>query len=45
MRRTRTRASVRVQLPNGLLFDIDTELKMESEDMYKQENILEGLEL
>lgn len=41
----KTRASVRVQLPNGLLFDIDAELKMESEDMYKQENILEGLEL
>lgn len=41
----KARASIRVQLPNGLLFDMDAELKIESEDMYKQESILEGLDL
>lgn len=38
-------ASVRVRLAHGLTYSVGATLKLESDDMYKQENILEGLDL
>lgn len=41
-----TRAHVRVRLPNGLAFEIETQATIQSQDMYDRgENILEGLDL
>lgn len=36
-------AEVQVRLRNGLAFDIDAEISIESEDMYRRDNILEDL--
>lgn len=34
-----------VEQPNGLVFELTVEMKIESEEMYQQEDILEGLDL